>query len=66
MKVCFTGGREDTPQLEIVPSTYYDRVSNEVQLKITQNEKEIVLSEETLRYIAVWFSSVTMSDKIPC
>ena len=56
----FTGGREDTPTAEIVPSSYHEREAKEVQLKITQNENEVILSEETLRHIAVWFSSKTM------
>jgi len=61
--ISLTGGREDTPTIEIVPSNYHNKESGEVQLKIMQNGNEVVLSEETLRHIAVWFSSNTLPRK---
>ena len=57
----FTYGREDEHTfVEVIPSTYSNKQSNEVQIKIVQNHKEIVLAEETLRQMALWFSMVTL------
>jgi hypothetical protein len=58
--IVFSGGREDSPQVEIVKNYYNAKELEEVQVSIRQTGCIVYLSIETLESILSWAKENTI------